>query len=788
MHTRWCKDVFHKAIPGIIEVYRTFQGKVCRFSTGFCERVDEHTCYLSAAREQFAGNFHCAGAVRWAARRLLWFTFGLALSTACAKAATCAIPSGAGQAVIAATIQSCGSGNTVVFAAGDYQIASGIYVPCGVSLSGPQVPWSNPSRYTATIKSTVAGAAAFSFAGCSTPASVEYLNFDGGQPSPDGGQILYFPAGTSNMTVSNNYFHGNQGNATDPEFIDSLVYFDGYLGSPISSDDTITWNIFGGPNTNDCSNLMDNYTYSGLGGNGGMCNGLGLHSGFENLLVENNIFQYMEQGMKVYEATGQCVNCVIEYNDYNHIHRINFETQAYMGESNPITSMLIRYNSIHDQYAPNFGAWGFSAANGCSTSCITNTDYNVIINNVLANSSGFYTPGAIEVWGSAGTTSNYNLIQGYWANGIMTSETGQFTYNNNILCMAYGGSPTPPGNGGYFNDETSNAQVGVPSYTGNTIIASATCPQTSTTPMISPAGGSFSAPQTVTFFNPGTNLNANTGIWYTTDGTTPVPGAGTAKYIASGGSITLSSSATIRAVGMWGAANQPVSYPAGYGFVPSSVVTAQFIGGGVSTQKSQSTEPTLVSVALHPKYGGATLRKGGTMQMVAQATYSDGTTGTLPDQQGNVVTWWNTSDHAVVKISAAGHVTAVGPGSANLEAMVGPLKVRPWSVTVSSESAPVSSTKTITGGYLGNSGSVNTAAPGGPAIQFTAYAIYSDGTVGTLPDSFGNSAVWSSSDPAVCTVSSTGLFSPVSVGTCSINVVTSPGRVPLNSWGMTIGG
>jgi hypothetical protein len=587
------------------------------------------------------------------------------------------------------------------------------------------------------------------------------------------------------MTVTHNYFHGNQGNVSNPEFIDSLVYFDGDAEQAVSNDNTVTWNIFGAPGSNDCSNLMKNYSYPGLGGNGGLCNGLGLHNGFENLVVENNIFQYMEQGMKVYEGAGQCVNCVVEYNDYNHIHRINFETQANIGGSKP-TSMLIRYNSIHDQYYTNFGSWGFSSANGCPSGCVTNTDYNVIINNVQATGGGQYTPGAIEVWGSAGTSSNYNLIQGYWANGIMTSKTGQFTYNYNKLCLAYGGSTTPPGKGGFFNDETSNKQVGVPSYTGNTVTAAATCAQTSTTPMIAPASGTYSGSQAVTFYNPGTDLNANTGIWYTTDGTTPVPGSGTARYIASGGNITLSSTATVRAVGMWGAANQPTSYPAGYGFVPSPVVSADYTILAGEPAPSKSAARTLTRAVLRPVYGGATMTTGSTMQMVAQGTYSDGSTGTLPDTEGNAVTWWDTSDHAIAKISSQGKATAVGPGSVNLEAMVGSLKVTPWSVTVSGEVPPVSSGVSIVTGYLGNPGNVNTAKPGGPEIPFTAYAIYSDGATRTLPDTFGNKAVWSSSNPAVCTVSSTGLVTPISAGTCVIHVVTSPGSVKLHGWGLTL--
>jgi len=119
---------------------------------------------------------------------------GLILSTAFAKAATCPISSGANESSIAATVSACASGNTATFAKGTHELSGTIYVACGVSLTGPFAAWSNPSHNTATVNSSVVGGSAFSFSGCSTPASVTYLNFNGGQPSPHGGQNpLLFP-------------------------------------------------------------------------------------------------------------------------------------------------------------------------------------------------------------------------------------------------------------------------------------------------------------------------------------------------------------------------------------------------------------------------------------------------------------------------------------------------------------------------------------------------------------------------------------------------------------------
>jgi hypothetical protein len=492
--------------------------------------------------------------------------------------------------------------------------------------------------------------------------------------------MLYFPAGTSNMTVSNNYFHGNQGNTSTPGFQDSLVYFDGNSASQADSNITVTWNIFG--SNGDCSNLMSNYTYHGLGGDGGYCNGLGLHNGFNNLVVDNNIFTYQEQGMKVYEGQGECENCYIEYNDYSYIHRINFETQANLGGSAP-TLMYIYYNSIHDQFDTNYGAWGFSAANGCpgqgkTPPCVTQTNYNVLINNTAATSAGQYTPGAVEVWGTGGTTVSYNLIQGQWANGIMTSEDGQFVYNYNNFCMGVGGSTTPPGKSGYFNDEKSNPQSSTPTATGNTFHQSNTCAQTSVAPTIAPAGGTLAGSQTVTFTNPGTNRDSNTGIWYTTDGSTPVPGSGTAQYIASGGTITITAPATVMAVGMWGSQNQPTSYASGYGYVPSAVVSASYsVAGSVASQPApnvrsgggrdtiaaagngSATGAPLASLAISPAQ--ATVAIGGTTQLKAIATFRDGST---KDVTANFA--WTSSDTRTIAVSSSGLLAGLATGKATI--------------------------------------------------------------------------------------------------------------------------
>ena len=582
------------------------------------------------------------------------------------------------QSTLQSTIQGAPHCAFVLFAPGTYTISAPIYVPCSVSLGGPPVGWARGDIYTAKINSAVsAGNYPLNFPACTTAASVQYLSCNGGRPSPDGGGCIYVAAGVSNLTITENYLYGNQGNAGGGNYMeDSLLYFDGNSGATVDNNDTVTWNQLG--QQGDCSNLMSNYSYSGLSGNGGFCNGLGVHDGMSNFVADYNIFSYQEQGMKVFENQGQCVNCYIEYNDFNNIHRIMFETQANIGGNQP-TSMFIRYNSLHDQYETNWGSWGFSAANGCNSGCVTNTDYNVLINNVQASSSGGYTPGAIEIWGSNGTTDNYNLVQGYWANGLMTSSTGQFTENNNTFCMAVGGSTTAPGTGGYFNDENENPQSFKPIATGNTFSSSPTCAQPSVTPTISPASGSFTGSQTVTFSVAGSNRDTNTGIWYTTDGSTPVPGSGTALYVPNGGTATVTTN-TVKAVGMWGAQNQPTSYASGYGYVPSAVVTANYNSGSVIKQPSAKnrsalnvpqTTPaaertanpvptaTATSVAIVPAQAAVAI--GSTTQLKAIATFDDGSTKDVTTEFA-----WTSSDTRTIAASSSGALSGLATGKATI--------------------------------------------------------------------------------------------------------------------------
>jgi hypothetical protein len=184
---------------------------------------------------------------------------------------------------------------------------------------------------------------------------------------------------------------------------------------------------------------------------------------------------------------------------------------------------------------------------------------------------------------------------------------------------------------------------------------------------------SSSAASTVTLSDSDTKHALS--IFYTTDGTTPAifgPGGSAGSSRLYSAPFLVPAGTIVKAIASWGqGANQGIVFPS-FGYIPSPVVT------GLVT----ASRRTLKSVVLRPASRSKIMVTGGTMQLIAYATYSDGSTGTLPDAEGNRVTGWNTTNHAVAKISGSGHATGLAAGTINIEASVGAMKATPWTVTV----------------------------------------------------------------------------------------------------------
>lgn len=550
----------------------------------------------------------------------LLFTLLFLLAMGKAHAATCPISSGASQSTIQSTINSCGTGNMVTFAAGTYNTSSAINWPCGVSISGPVVPY--PGPYTATINFTGGSSSAFNYpfnssgnsTSCSTSGVVfQYMNVNGNRPSDGGGAIYLSGNGGIGPTIQYNNLHGVQTSPNeDFNTNEAEIYIDGSgtnQGFSVWTGVSVLWNIFGA--IGDCSNKMNTFFYpsSQTGNNnfnynnhGGFCNAVNIHTSTTSLTISYNRILSLEQGFKFQEPNpngGQVgcsnpgtnqychINTNVLYNDFAGIHRIGVEAQ-----DTPNNTMNFNYNDWHDPINPGYGSWVLSLPQfnqGASplNNLFTNANGNLTISNVnpptLFGQAGGQIPG-FEFWGNG--TENYNLFQG---NNMFGVHYGwglpPWAANNNTL----------QGNGTVFGHEEGN---NTPSNTGNTQTGSWSV-QTSLQPNMSPGSQTFSSTLNWTVQNPAAALNnrdTNTNAWCTTDGSTPVPNSGTSKYYLAGTGGTVTSTTTVKCVGMWGQFNQPVNngtaYPTGYGYQPSAVVSATYTGGGTPTTATPVLNPT----------------------------------------------------------------------------------------------------------------------------------------------------------------------------------------------------
>jgi hypothetical protein len=480
---------------------------------------------------------------------------------------------GMSQSAIQGAISSAPNCALVVFAAGTYDINSPLTIPCNsLTFTGPIA---TPATAEITTSAAYISLMAM-YGGCTLgTTTIEYLNFNGAGP-------LYVDTGG----YSNIIFEHNQVTSVpfEPNYYGTVssLFFDGNVNNT-DSNITIAYNTFG--DSNSCT--------AGLEIDDGSCAGAIFNEvGYlTNLTVKYNYFYHLNEGMHWqqvgYNANGDqpvstCNNCDVEYNYFNDIVRIALENQ-----SSVVGAQTIMSNNVFGNPSPTltYSSMALSAPcclsgrmqNEHSTTAPTDT----IQNNVMFNNLGTSTPTQIGLELAGNLVATNNLIQGdFCTGGAYGYNFGTPVIQNNTAQGYYmsSGAGCTFGPGGFWQEDGCTS-CGPLSITNNTTGATPTAIP-SVAPSIFPAPGAQSFPLTVTLTDPGyTSGNqplGNTGIWYTTDGSAPVPGVGTAHYIASGGTITLSGPATVQAVGMWGTSPQPTSYPPGYGFVPSKVVTAAY--------------------------------------------------------------------------------------------------------------------------------------------------------------------------------------------------------------------
>jgi hypothetical protein len=612
-----------------------------------------------------------------------------------AQATTYTVNAGASAATIQQIVNtaSSGPGNTVMFSAGSYGLSSTVNLPCsnGTVYTGPNVgvvtltnrPVAVLTNIVTTNYALEVNSNGTSFTG-GQGCTIQYLRFSGTQ----GGIYIAHPA--SGIVIQYNYFTLNNPPVGGGESLQA-VYVDGDGDEGLdpstgASYISILWNVF----YNNCALINAEGGGNGNVDSGGLCAAT-LVSAYNNHLVwNNNTVNLIEEALKFEEQSSSqqtSINADVENNNMQGNSRIMIETQQ---DTNGVGAY--NHNAFYKPDNPNNGTFELSMPEFTpSTSPTHSADDNVFISNVPI--TGETGPGAhygigLELWG-AGSIATNNLFQGgngaescgagYGCTGWNISVGEAFT-NANVTGNYFSGTDTWSGTANNVSDAVDYEDGGSSSNPG-IVISPNTVVQTSTTiptvaPTVSPV--SSSAASTVTLSDSDTKHRLS--IFYTTDGTNPAifgpsGSAGSSRVYTVPFSVPAGT--IVKAIASWGqGANQGIVFPS-FGYIPSAVVTGVVSASG----------RTLKSFVLHPASNSKTMTTGSTMQLIAYATYSDGSTGTLPDAEGNRVTWWNTTDHAVAKISSGGHATALATGSINMEAMVGALTATPWPVTVGATAA-----------------------------------------------------------------------------------------------------
>ena len=490
---------------------------------------------------------------------------GVCCVCASAHASQCAaLPANPSQGTIQGALNSCGDGNYVQLSAGTTAIGGSLNIPCGVMLVGPTA-----TPATAVLNGGNAiGYIASMNGNCSSAnnTGASYVDFDhGGGIAVDGSTthsnvtVLHsqftnipdsFTPCTSGCTTAN----GN-GNANTT----GAVIFN--MGTPTTING-FTFEYNNVSDANSCSNTINKtYVSSPSDGTGGP-DGCGIeifgqgsapyNGHMVNLQIKYNHFYHIDEAMHFYGSNfasgaqaNTCDNCDIEYNWFEFNRRITIEFQMQM-----INHPLIISNNVFDTPGNgNFNTYYISTpcCNYGST-FVSSTivpsyleQNNVEIDDSTGSGGSDQAQWAVEYWGN-GSLSNYNLVQGYFCTGYQVGYPGQnatpFVQYNSLEgpvmaqqanCYTYGGGHS----GDYLAPEFNNSYQGA-TITPNITTATITSVP-SVAPAISPASGAYNSPPTVTLTDPGYTSSSNyfphgnTSIWYTTDGSTPVPGSGTAR-------------------------------------------------------------------------------------------------------------------------------------------------------------------------------------------------------------------------------------------------------------------
>jgi hypothetical protein len=259
-------------------------------------------------------------------------------------------------AQIQTALRSAPSGSTVSFTVGTYKVTAPLFVPCGLTLTGPVA-----TPATAILVATYKGNSILSVESCTEASAIEYLHFENTG-------AIYVTAPVSGLTIAHNQFTNIP--ADGSQWSDAGIYFDGTGGEKFS-DISISSNGFG--DSTSClgpKNVMN----SGID-QGGFCAGIAFQGDLNGVSVANNTFFHLEEGFHVMCFGSDCQgssapsfkNFTATNNDFRQIHRVSMEMQATLG-----SDINIKHNRISEIYDPRafsmaISGQGFESSNDASS-------------------------------------------------------------------------------------------------------------------------------------------------------------------------------------------------------------------------------------------------------------------------------------------------------------------------------------------------------------------------------------------------------------------------------------
>ena len=513
-------------------------------------------------------------------------------------------------------INGASAGDTIVFAAGTYTVGTELNGKCGITYTGPQV-WPT----TAILNSTMGTNSSIFYLGsssCSQTTTVEYLDFVG-----SGG--IYVQTPFQNLSILHNQFGSIPGVGYSPNGPETGIWINN--GNPVQStfltNANISWNLVG--DNNSCTAALADAPSDPSGdGTGGGCTGMQFWSSMQNVTVDNNIIYHIGEGIHIQCPSDTCeppngpvINGLdAEYNDFSTWRRAAWEHQPQVE-----TNVILAHNTWHDPYNSVGWTWGASMAccwDGATSPYLNVSSNTMIFNQALSGYAGGYG------YEGGGYNANYvnNLSEASvgWASGIAWGCGPNYSDSYNTITGQFGGSGDPQAIVQEFSNpdqgDCNSTHPGNPPAvkTGN-VTSGNNISYTSVAPTITLSGSTF------TFHDPGYTAATtplplgNTGIWYCVSPCTPSPGGSGSTYVVDGATLTVSTSTTLKAVGMWGALNQVgnnmnyvpagsgivTTYPSGMGWTPSAVVTGPAYTSGPTTatpviSPASGTPPQTVTI------------------------------------------------------------------------------------------------------------------------------------------------------------------------------------------------